>query len=45
MIPYFEMSIEVLFDFINRLIIFLGITALAMGFIYMYMEAKGERKE
>jgi hypothetical protein len=39
------MTVELLFDFINKLIIFLGVTALAMGFLYMYLEAKNEGKE
>jgi hypothetical protein len=36
------MTIEVLFDFVQKLIFLLGVTALALAFMYMYSVESGK---
>jgi hypothetical protein len=39
------MTIEVLFDFVQKLVFVLGVTALALAFMYMYSAETGKRVE
>ena len=39
------MTIEALFDFVQKLVFMLGVAALALAFMYMYTAESGKRVE
>ncbi len=39
------MTIELLFDFVQKLVFLLGVAALALAFMYMYSAESGKRVE